>query len=295
MTNIFVFGASGRVGGRFAALKVAEGHEVHGLTRSDANAAALHAAGIMPIVDDIRNHGSFLPIAAEADTVLLATADAQDQDIVEIDLIEALASEIPDQYSKPHVIKLSAQSAGLDPPRSFGIFHRRSEAVLETGNLPYTILRPTSFLQSLLLFAADIASKRKFVAPAGKGRIAMVGVDDIARTAAAVADSAEHHGKTYTLTGPTAHSLHDFAKMLSSRLSTKVSYSSPPAFVAKIVLPLVTGMPRWQSNLVVDLLNALSQGAQEAVSNDVLAVTGRPPQSLDAFLDQEIEAFRKTP
>lgn len=295
MANIFVFGASGRVGGRFAALKIAEGHAVHGLTRSDANADALHAAGITPIVDDIRNHGSFLPIAAEADTVLLATADAPDQDIVEIDLIEALADEITGQNSKPHIIKLSAQSAGLDPPRSFGIYHRRAEIALGACGLPYTILRPTFFLQSLLLFAEDIVKKRKFVAAAGKGKIAMVSVDDIAHTAATVANSADHHGKTYTLTGPSAHSLGDVATMLSQRLGEKVTYSSPPPFVAKIVLPWLTGMPRWQTNLVVDLLKALSQGAQDAVHDDVLAVTGQAPQSLEAFLDQEIEAFRKAP
>ena len=47
--------------------------------------------------------------------------------------------------------------------------------------------------------------------------------------------------------------------------------------IARIVLPFVTGMPRWQSNLVVDLLKAISQGAQETVSSDVEAVTGTAP------------------
>lgn len=292
MAKIFVFGASGRIGGRFAALKVAEGHDVEGLTRSDANADALQKAGVSAYVDDIRNHGTFLPHAAEADVVLLATADSPDQDVVEIDLIEALASEISGQNDRPHIVKLSAQSAGLDPPLSFGIYHRRAELALETCGLPYTILRPTFFLQSLLLFADDIAKKRKFIAAAGKGRIAMVSADDIARTAAAVAGNPDHYGKTYTLTGPAAHSFGDVAEMLSERLGEKVAYSSPPPFVAKIVLPFVTGMPRWQSNLIVDLLKALSQGAQEKVHDDVQAVTGQAPQSLAAFLDQEIGAFR---
>ena len=123
----------------------------------------------------------------------------------------------------------------------------------------------------------------------------MVSVDDIARTAAAVAGNANHYGRTYTLTGPSAHSFGDVAAMLSQRLGEKISYSSPPPFVAKIVLPLLTGMPRWQTSLIVDLLKALSNGAQQAVHDDVQTVTGQAPQSLETFLDQEIDAFRSAP
>lgn len=292
MATCFVFSSTGRVGGRFATLAVADGHDVLGLTRSDANGPALEKAGITPVVGDIRNPAAYRDALQKVDVVFLASADATDQDTAESGVLTAikdLGRETP-----PHVVKLSAQSAGLNPPRSFGVYHRRSEQALEDSGLPYTILRPTFFQESLLLFADDIAKKGKFVAPAGKGRIAMVGVDDIARTGIAVAGEPAHQGKIYTLTGPSAHSLGDVAQILSSRLDRKVGFTSPPAFVARIVLPFVTGMPRWQSNLVVDLLKAISEGAQERVHDDVAAVTGSPARSLEAFLEGYLDPFRKS-
>ena len=110
------------------------------------------------------------------------------------------------QRGRPHVIKLSAQSAGLTPPVSFGTMHREAETAVEQSGLPYTILRPTFFQQSLLLFAEDVAKKKRIIAPVGSGRVAMVDVSDVARTAAAVVCRDDHYNKTYVLTGPSAHS-----------------------------------------------------------------------------------------
>ncbi len=288
MARILVTGATGRIGAALLPLLRDKGHSVQAVTRRPEAKAALAEAGAEAVVADIRSPDSLRDAFAAADAVFLLTADAPDQDRIEGGLIAGAAAA----GNKPHVVKLSAQSAGLTPPRSFGIFHRRAEQALAASGLPYTILRPTFFQQSMLLFAGDIARKGKFAAPAGKGRIAMVDTGDIAACAAAVLAEPAHHGKTYTLTGPTAHSLPDVAEMLTGKLGRKIGFMSPPAFVARIVLPFVTGMPRWQSNLAVDLFAAIGKGAQEAVSNDVETLTGRPASSLDAFLDAHLDAFR---
>ncbi|MCP4316864.1 MAG: NmrA family NAD(P)-binding protein [Hyphomicrobiales bacterium] len=159
------------------------------------------------------------------------------------------------------------------------------------SGLPFTILRPTFFQQSLLLFAQDAAKKRKSTAAVGQGKVAMVSVEDVADTAAAVLTNEAHFGKTYTLTGPSAHSFDDVIGRLSEHLGQKVGYTSPPAFAARLVLPFVTGMPRWKSNLVVDLLSALRAGAQQHVSADVEMVTGNAPKSLEMFLTSNLDAF----
>lgn len=287
MAAVLVAGATGRVGAALLPLLRERGHRVLAVTRRADAADILAAQGAEPVVADLRAPDGLRDRLAELDAVFLATADAQDQDQLETSFIATAAAA-----GRPHVVKLSAQSAGLTPPRSFGIYHRRSEQALRTSGLPYTILRPTFFLQSLLLFAPDIARKRKFVAPAGKGRIAMVDIGDIARAAAAVLGDDAHAGRSYTLTGPSAHSLPEVAEQLSAKLGRKIGYASPPAFIARLVLPFATGMPRWQSNLVVDLFAALKAGAQEEVSGDVESLTGRPATSLDAFLTAHLDAFR---
>ncbi len=287
MARVLVAGATGQVGAQLLPLLRARGHDVRAQTRRPEAASALTAQGVEAAVADLRAPGSMQPHLAWAEAVFLLTADAPDQDRIEAALIDAIAAA-----GRPHVVKLSAQSAGLTPPRSFGIQHRRAEQALAASGLPWTVLRPTFFQQSLLLFADDIAAKGKFMAPAGRGRIAMVDVADIAAAAASVLGDPAHDGRCYTLTGPAAHSMAEVAGMLTRLRGRKVSFSSPPATVARLVLPFVTGMPRWQSNLVVDLFRALRAGAQEAVCADVELLTGRSPGGLEDFLQRELQRFR---
>lgn len=287
MARILVTAATGRVGSRLIPLLIRDGHTVVGVTRSQKGADTIRKSGAEAIIADLKDAQTLEPMMGEIDAVFLATADDPKQDQIEAGQIAMFA-----RRGKPHVVKLSAQSAGLHPPVSFGIQHRRSEQALEASGLPYTILRPTFFQQSLLLFAEDVAKKGKITAPVGKGKIAMVNVDDVARMAATVIAKEEHHGKTYTLTGPAALGFDDVVGHLSRSLDRNVGHTSPPAFAARLVLPFVTGMPRWQSNLVVDLLSALKAGAQQEVSPDIERVTGQPPVSVEDFLQANLVAFK---
>ena len=110
---------------------------------------------------------------------------------------------------------------------------------------------------------ADSVRTGKLIAATGAGRIAFVDVRDVAAAAAAVlADPHTHDGKIHTLTGPRALSFSELAALLSDITGHRVCHISPPRWLARIVLPWVSGMPRWQSNLVVDLMAALAAGAQ---------------------------------
>lgn len=285
MVKVLVFAATGRVGGALCARLKALGQEVHGVTRG--RAVELEAAGIIPVVADVADGASLTPRLAGFDSVFLASADAPDQDRTERGLIGALQTG-----GSPHVVKLSAQSAGLDPPVSFGVQHRNTEIALVESGLPYTLLRPTFFQQSLLLMADDVARKSTITAPMGKGRTAMIDVRDIADAAAVCLTNPEHRGQTYTLTGPGAHGFDEIAEKLSGRLGRKIKYSSPPAFAARIVMPFMTGMPRWQTSLIIDLMVAIKKGAQEPVSGDFEALTGKPARCVDDFLDENFSAFQ---
>lgn len=289
MATVLVTAATGRIGTTLVPLLRGAGHRVLALTRRPDTepAARLAALGAEPVAGDYRAPEALKDRLPKVDAVFLATADAPDQDRVEAHIVAMLAAR-----GRPHVVKLSAQSAGLTPPRSFGVFHRRAEEALARSGLPHTILRPTFFQQSLLLFAGDIAKKGKLIAPAGRGRVAMVDVADIARAAAAVLGRDSHHGQCYTLSGPSAHGFGEVAAKLTALLGRRIRYASPPAFAARLVLPMMTGMPRWQSNLAVDLFVALRAGAQAVPTDAVERLTGRPAASLDAFLADNLLAFR---
>ena len=225
MAAILVTGATGRVGSSLTPRLVRAGHRVLGVTSRRDGARSLEQHGVEPVVADLNDPPSLAAAMDGIDAVFLATPDDPRQDGMEQDLIAMMRG-----FGNPHVVKLSAQSAGLDPPVSFGVYHRRAEQALQQSGLPYTILRPTFFQQSLLLFAADVARKHKITAPVGNGKIAMVNVEDVADTAATVLANETHLGKTYTLTGPSAHGFDEVVAHLSDHLGRKVSHTSPPSF-----------------------------------------------------------------
>lgn len=287
MSRFLVFTATGQVGSALCRELLSRGHKVEGVTRNDAAAGRLIQRGITPIVGDIRRLEHLADKLAGFDGVFLASSDARDQDSTEIGLIEHLRNN-----GTPRVVKLSAQSAGLNPPVSFGVQHRNAEEALERSGLSYTILRPTFFQQSLLLMSRDVAKKKAITAPMGKGKTAMVDVRDIAAVAAHCLTDIKHAGKTYTLTGPAAYGFADVTDKLTNLIGLKIGYTSPPAPVARLVMPFLTGMPRWKTNLLVDLMVAIRHGAQETMTSDVEDITGDEPRMLDAFLQEHLASFR---
>ncbi|MCR9135574.1 MAG: NAD(P)H-binding protein [Alphaproteobacteria bacterium] len=286
MSKLLLFAATGRVGSALGKRLVADGHEVHGVTRGGAGIKKLTEAGITPITGDIRNPSAFANSITGFDAVFLASADAPDQDRQEMAVIDLLAAQ-----DAPHVVKLSAQSAGLPPPVSFGVQHRASEEHLASRLKSHTILRPVFFQQSILLMKDDIARKSSITVPMGTGQSAMVNIHDIAAVAACCLTDRAHSGKTYTLTGPEPVGFADVVAALSDLLGKKVKYTSPPAPIARIVMPFATGMPRWQTNQIVDLMVAIRRGAQQQVTADVETVTGTPPRNIQSFFEDHVADF----
>ena len=82
-------------------------------------------------------------------------------------------------------MKISAQLAGLDPPVSFGAPHLQVERALHAKPVTWTPLRPTMFVQTLRMFAPDLARCLRLIAPMGRGAIAFVDARDVAAVAVA--------------------------------------------------------------------------------------------------------------
>jgi len=70
--RVLVTGATGFVGGGVVRALLADGHEVHGLVRDPAGAAALDAAGVTLHQGDMREPASYVPLVTQVDAVVQA-------------------------------------------------------------------------------------------------------------------------------------------------------------------------------------------------------------------------------
>lgn len=280
--RILVIGGTGQVGTRVTADLLGRGHMVSVLTRGGTlPEGAIARPGALTDRTALR-----AALAQGVDRVVLITPDLRDQARVEAAIIEELAAA-----SVAFVAKLSAQSAGLAPPVSFGRHHALSEQALAASGLPHAVLRPTFYQDSLLLFAGDIRRGRPLTLPVKSGRVAMVSAEDVALALATLVHRAIPAAPV-TLTGPEAFSFPEITGLIGAATGTPVGFRAVPAPLARLVLPLAAGMPFWKAQLVVDLFRAIEAGAQAQVSPEGAALLGRPPGGLAHFLAEHRAAFR---
>lgn len=112
------------------------------------------------------------------------------------------------------VINLSQRSADRNSCRDTFI----AEQVLNWSGLAVTHLRPTYFLEWLLYsFELPLFVEKGILRlPAGKGRHAPIGAEDLGRVIAAILQNpGEHKGQTYPLFGPVEMDHEQMASELS--------------------------------------------------------------------------------
>lgn len=181
------------------------------------------------------------------------------------------------------VVKLSAASAGWEPPRSFGVSHRRAEEQLRSRDVAWTILRPTVFQETIALFCDD-AAKGRMLTPRCRSAVAFVAVDDVAAVAAQALIDDDLAGQTLELTGPAALGFGDIAHQVGTILGRRVRHIGLPHAIARRALPRAAGIPPWLANEIVDLFGGLDAGLQRHVTDDVERVLERQAFPLDGRL-----------
>jgi uncharacterized protein YbjT (DUF2867 family) len=165
------------------------------------------------------------------------------------------------------------------------------EDALASSGLPYTVLRPQSFMQNTLMAASTVATQGKIYQPMKDGRLGMIDARDISAVAARVLTEEGHDGQTYTLTGPAAISFHDVARILSGILGREVSYLSVSVEKAKETM-LARGLSEWVADTLTEYANAHSAGYSDWTTDDVERLTDHPATPYQQFAKDFAPVFR---
>ncbi len=282
---ILVTGATGNVASLLIPALRQAGEGVRALIHDDSKAQPLVDLGVDVVVGDMEKPETLDKAVAGADKIYLITSNGPTGAQQARNVIEAAT-----RAGRSHVVRQSA----------FGTSKSRIiqqceeiEKELPTSGLPYTVVKPTFFMQNIMMAAGTVASDGMIYMPFKDGRLGMIDVRDVADVALKVLTSGGHEGKTYVLTGPASISFHDVAAGLSRAIGKKVTYVDVPPAAARESF-LAMGMPEWLADGYLELFEGFSEGFADVTTPHVEELTGHPARSFETFARDFAQAFGGT-
>ncbi|WP_250288734.1 SDR family oxidoreductase [Streptomyces atroolivaceus] len=282
---VAVTGASGAVGGRVAARLARTGVPVRLLGRDPSRLPQLPGAVSAPPAaygdgEGMRRaldgaHTLFLVSAHESPGRVLEHTTAVDA---------ALAAGVE------RIVYVSFLGAAPDATFTFARDHWHTEAHIRMTGVRHTFLRDGWYLAAIPAMTGTDGILR---GPGGEGRVSAVAHEDIADSASAVLldEGTGHDGATYDLTGPEAFTLAEAAAELSRCTGREVRYvpeTTEEAYASRAH----HGAGDWEVAGWVTSYEAIAAGELATVSDAVPTLTGRPAQSLAAFLRENPDSYR---
>jgi uncharacterized protein YbjT (DUF2867 family) len=280
-----VVGATGNVGSGVLAALASKGAYVRGLAHSEAGLAAIRQAGAEPVFGELTELPSLRGAFDGVDVAFVVTRGMENQVEMARNAIEAAK-----RAGVRRIVRLSAFVPEPALSTILGRQHQQIDEMVRAADVPYTILRPTFFMQNILGAAQTIASDGVMYWPFGDGRAGIIDVRDIVDVAVETLRSDAHEGRTYTLTGPASISMHDVARALTKALGKEVTYVDVPV-QSGVESLIAMGMPKFMAATYGELFVNFAKGGADRATGDVEQVTGHPARSIDDFARDFAAAF----
>ena len=283
--KILVTGATGNVSSGVIANLTALGVPVRALVRDGSKAQGLKDSGVEVVVGDLEKPETLDAAFQGVDKVFLLTPQHANQAAHGKNGIAAAK-----RSGNPYVVRMSA----LVPAPALQIIggrqHAEIDGELKASGLPYTILRPTFFMQNTMMAAQTVASDGVLYMPFKAGKVGTIDVRDIVEVATRVLTSDGHQGRTYTLMGPESISFHDVAGALSKVLGKEVRYVDVPPKAGRQAM-IDMGFPESIAEQFREFFVNFAEGGADFTTSDVEFVTGKRARSYEQFARDYAEDF----
>ena len=283
-----IMGASGRLGRKTLDLvleRVTDPGDVTALVRSPDKMAEYSAMGVHVRWADYDDPASLMESFVGIDRILLIPSLAMPVDRVR-QYENAIAAARKAQAE--HLLHFSFVSAAIDCPFAVTPFLLYAESAVITSGLRWTILRNSPYADPVVEWVPEILEMGTVPYPTGDGRCSYVSRDDLARAGASALTTVGHVGKIYTLTGPEALSTGDLCRIIGNVTGRSV-VDSRATDEDYLEACRKDGVPEHFAHLLLTMYHAIRRGFMEIVTNDIEALTGKPPERFEDYLKREYE------
>lgn len=281
-SKILVTGGFGTIGRALVPLLKARGADVAVMSsRADAQ-----ADGVPLVVADFADPASLRRAFAGVRTLFLLLPLVPNMLALARNAVDAARAA-----GVAHVVRSSGAGADATSPVAIARVQGEIDALVQASGIPFTLLRPNSFMQNWVNFHAQALRDGAYHAPNGEGATSMVDVRDIAEAAAAVLlNPGAHAGRIYTLTGGEALSNAQMLAAVSEVAGHPVRYVDIPEAAAREAM---AGLPPALADWLLSLHHVIKQGWAAGVSGDVHTLTGHAPRRFIDFVAENQAVWRR--
>ncbi len=168
---------------------------------------------------------------------------------------------------------------------SFAPDHLDTEDAIKASGLPYTILRNAWYHDNYLMSMPHNLEAGKWFTATGDGKVANISRDDCARAAAAALANPPAGNQTLTLTGATSLDANQIAETVSKAASKplEVVQVNGEQLAAGMA---AAGLPDFVVRMLASADANVAAGNFDLVTGDFKALTGKEPQSLQQFFEE---------
>jgi uncharacterized protein YbjT (DUF2867 family) len=277
VTTVLVTGATGNVGAQAVKELRGRGTTVRAFVRDPEHAAAILGDDVDLAYGDFADVDTVRQALDGVDRVFLVCPNDPLQVEYAANAIDAAALEGVQQ-----LVVMSTMGAEAGSQTVFFDQHGRIEEYARGSGVPTVVLRSSQLMSNLRASADSIKQAGRFFLPAGDARIAMIDPRDVAAVTAAVMETSDHDGLTYSLTGPEAITYGAVAEHLSHALGRPIAYVAVTDEAALTGLAQA-GLPQWLAEQIVAVFGALRAGVNASTTDRVRELTGRQPRGIDDF------------
>jgi NAD(P)H dehydrogenase (quinone) len=290
--KVLVTGATGDTGRATVNELLARGHKVRALAHGqDDRSKRLQERGVEVVYGDLLDFGRVRAALGGVQRAYFVYP-------IRPGILQATAyfAQAAKEAGVDGIVNMSQKSAREDAKSHAATDHWLSERVFDWSGLTVAHIRPTYFAEWLLYLAPMIKAGLLHV-PFGTGKHAPIAAEDQGRVIAGILeDPAAHKGKIYPLFGPVEYTYEETARVLGRVLGRPVQYKQvafeefQKAFEAG---RKTTGRPvndflfQHLREVAIDHQNGIFAGTNDLVEK----LGGRPPMTLEAFIEKHRAAF----
>ena len=291
---ILIVGASGVLGQKAAHHLLQAGHRVRVLSRTPTTATGLQAAGAEVVAGDLTNPASLAAAVQGADTVLTAAHGLLGRGKYRSEQVDDAGHRALIDAAKAagvrHFIYTSVHGARPDHPIDFYRTKYRIEQYLQQSGLPYSILRPSAFMEwhAHNLLGKSILEKGKtMIFGPGTSPTNFVAAHDVAQLVLQLLPATAPRNRIIEIGGPTNPTRNEVAALYGRLAGIEPKVGHLPAgllgVMSKVVSPLHPGIGR------IMRMGALAHTLNETLDmRDTLRTFPLQLTHIDAFVLEQV-------